>query len=177
MSSVGPCGPGGGVVRLPASTSCPGPRSPGFPQGAVMRGHSRCPGLTGWCSVAQGGGPPWQPLPAWRTDPAPARQITLTTIGYGDKYPQTWNGRLLAATFTLIGVSFFALPAVNLRVFLWGGARLPTTLDNRPPLWGPHPGLQWRLPWLGPCDPELAASLSCAPGSQAVTSDQLLWSL
>ncbi|NXL89327.1 KCNQ2 protein, partial [Alectura lathami] len=38
-------------------------------------------------------------------------QITLTTIGYGDKYPQTWNGRLLAATFTLIGVSFFALPA------------------------------------------------------------------
>lgn len=40
-------------------------------------------------------------------------QITLTTIGYGDKYPQTWNGRLLAATFTLIGVSFFALPAVR----------------------------------------------------------------
>uniref|UniRef100_A0A8C1QYL3 Potassium voltage-gated channel, KQT-like subfamily, member 2b n=1 Tax=Cyprinus carpio TaxID=7962 RepID=A0A8C1QYL3_CYPCA len=37
--------------------------------------------------------------------------ITLTTIGYGDKYPITWNGRLLAATFTLIGVSFFALPA------------------------------------------------------------------
>ncbi|XP_051788608.1 potassium voltage-gated channel subfamily KQT member 2 isoform X3 [Erpetoichthys calabaricus] len=37
--------------------------------------------------------------------------ITLTTIGYGDKYPVTWNGRLLAATFTLIGVSFFALPA------------------------------------------------------------------
>lgn len=40
-------------------------------------------------------------------------QINLTTIGYGDKYPQTWNGRLLAATFTLIGVSFFALPAVS----------------------------------------------------------------
>ncbi|XP_030231285.1 potassium voltage-gated channel subfamily KQT member 2 [Gadus morhua] len=37
--------------------------------------------------------------------------ITLTTIGYGDKCPVTWNGRLLAATFTLIGVSFFALPA------------------------------------------------------------------
>ncbi|XP_040015595.1 potassium voltage-gated channel subfamily KQT member 2 isoform X2 [Xiphias gladius] len=39
--------------------------------------------------------------------------ITLTTIGYGDKFPITWNGRLLAATFTLIGVSFFALPAVQ----------------------------------------------------------------
>ncbi|MBN3310360.1 KCNQ2 protein, partial [Amia calva] len=41
----------------------------------------------------------------------PSLTITLTTIGYGDKYPITWNGRLLAATFTLIGVSFFALPA------------------------------------------------------------------
>ncbi|XP_048065881.1 potassium voltage-gated channel, KQT-like subfamily, member 2a isoform X4 [Megalobrama amblycephala] len=37
--------------------------------------------------------------------------ITLTTIGYGDKYPVTWNGRLIAATFSLIGVAFFALPA------------------------------------------------------------------
>ncbi|KAF4023428.1 hypothetical protein G4228_015426 [Cervus hanglu yarkandensis] len=43
--------------------------------------------------------------------------ITLTTIGYGDKYPQTWNGRLLAATFTLIGVSFFALPASAWRFY------------------------------------------------------------
>ncbi|XP_030639888.1 potassium voltage-gated channel, KQT-like subfamily, member 2a isoform X2 [Chanos chanos] len=37
--------------------------------------------------------------------------ITLTTIGYGDKFPTTWNGRLIAATFSLIGVAFFALPA------------------------------------------------------------------
>ncbi|XP_069777750.1 potassium voltage-gated channel subfamily KQT member 3 isoform X3 [Narcine bancroftii] len=37
--------------------------------------------------------------------------ITLTTIGYGDKTPKTWAGRLLAATFALVGVSFFALPA------------------------------------------------------------------
>ncbi|TSN76598.1 Potassium voltage-gated channel subfamily KQT member 2 [Bagarius yarrelli] len=37
--------------------------------------------------------------------------ITLTTIGYGDKIPVTWNGRLIAATFSLIGVAFFALPA------------------------------------------------------------------
>ncbi|KAK7916136.1 hypothetical protein WMY93_011897 [Mugilogobius chulae] len=43
--------------------------------------------------------------------------ITLTTIGYGDKFPITWNGRLLAATFTLIGVSFFALPAAAWRVY------------------------------------------------------------
>ncbi|XP_051948809.1 potassium voltage-gated channel subfamily KQT member 4-like [Xyrauchen texanus] len=37
--------------------------------------------------------------------------ITLTTIGYGDKTPHTWQGRLLAACFALLGVSFFALPA------------------------------------------------------------------
>ncbi|XP_070766108.1 potassium voltage-gated channel subfamily KQT member 2-like isoform X2 [Enoplosus armatus] len=37
--------------------------------------------------------------------------ITLTTIGYGDKVPKTWNGRVLAATFSMIGVAFFALPA------------------------------------------------------------------
>lgn len=40
-------------------------------------------------------------------------QITLTTIGYGDKTPRTWQGRLLAAGFALLGVSFFALPAVS----------------------------------------------------------------
>ncbi|XP_030394556.1 potassium voltage-gated channel subfamily KQT member 4 isoform X1 [Gopherus evgoodei] len=37
--------------------------------------------------------------------------ITLTTIGYGDKTPNTWLGRVLAAGFALLGISFFALPA------------------------------------------------------------------
>ncbi|XP_053124829.1 potassium voltage-gated channel subfamily KQT member 4 isoform X2 [Hemicordylus capensis] len=37
--------------------------------------------------------------------------ITLTTIGYGDKTPKTWLGRVLAACFALLGISFFALPA------------------------------------------------------------------
>lgn len=45
-------------------------------------------------------------------------QITLTTIGYGDKTPHTWQGRLLAAGFALLGVSFFALPAVSLLYLL-----------------------------------------------------------
>ena len=40
-------------------------------------------------------------------------QITLTTIGYGDTFPITWNGRLIAAAFSMIGVAFFALPAVS----------------------------------------------------------------
>lgn len=42
-------------------------------------------------------------------------QITLTTIGYGDKTPHTWLGRLLSAGFALLGISFFALPAVSIR--------------------------------------------------------------
>uniref|UniRef100_A0A8C4WV90 Ion transport domain-containing protein n=2 Tax=Eptatretus burgeri TaxID=7764 RepID=A0A8C4WV90_EPTBU len=37
--------------------------------------------------------------------------ITLTTIGYGDKYPVTGKGKLLAAAFALVGISFFSLPA------------------------------------------------------------------
>ncbi|KAI5629120.1 potassium voltage-gated channel subfamily KQT member 5 isoform X1 [Silurus asotus] len=37
--------------------------------------------------------------------------ITLTTIGYGDKTPKTWTGRLLSSCFALLGISFFALPA------------------------------------------------------------------
>uniref|UniRef100_A0A8D0HT19 Potassium voltage-gated channel subfamily Q member 5 n=1 Tax=Sphenodon punctatus TaxID=8508 RepID=A0A8D0HT19_SPHPU len=37
--------------------------------------------------------------------------ITLTTIGYGDKTPLTWLGRLLSAGFALLGISFFALHA------------------------------------------------------------------
>ncbi|XP_078449234.1 potassium voltage-gated channel subfamily KQT member 4-like [Lampetra planeri] len=41
--------------------------------------------------------------------------ITLTTIGYGDKYPKTWPGKLLASGFALLGISFFSLPAVSVR--------------------------------------------------------------
>lgn len=37
--------------------------------------------------------------------------ITLCTIGYGDMYPKTSTGKLLACIGSLIGVSIFALPA------------------------------------------------------------------
>ncbi|NXW20173.1 KCNQ4 protein, partial [Circaetus pectoralis] len=37
--------------------------------------------------------------------------VTLTPPPYGDKTPQTWLGRMLAAGFALLGISFFALPA------------------------------------------------------------------
>ena len=40
-------------------------------------------------------------------------QVTMTTIGYGDKVPQTTAGKLVAACFSIFAISFFALPAVG----------------------------------------------------------------
>ncbi|XP_077989907.1 potassium voltage-gated channel subfamily KQT member 5-like [Glandiceps talaboti] len=37
--------------------------------------------------------------------------VTLTTVGYGDKVPESWLGKLVAAVFATLGISFFALPA------------------------------------------------------------------
>ncbi|TKR83107.1 hypothetical protein L596_016753 [Steinernema carpocapsae] len=37
--------------------------------------------------------------------------ITLSTVGYGDKTPETWPGKFIAAFCALLGISFFALPA------------------------------------------------------------------
>lgn len=40
-------------------------------------------------------------------------QVTVTTIGYGDKVPQTWVGKTIASCFSVFAISFFALPAVS----------------------------------------------------------------
>lgn len=37
--------------------------------------------------------------------------ITLTTVGYGDAYPITTMGRILASVISLLGIGMFALPA------------------------------------------------------------------
>ncbi|XP_035660229.1 potassium voltage-gated channel subfamily KQT member 4-like isoform X14 [Branchiostoma floridae] len=37
--------------------------------------------------------------------------ITMTTVGYGDATPDSWQGKLLTVVFGLCGISFFALPA------------------------------------------------------------------
>ena len=39
--------------------------------------------------------------------------ITLCTVGYGDTVPQTAAGKLVASFCALLGISFFALPAVR----------------------------------------------------------------
>ncbi|MEQ2244040.1 Potassium voltage-gated channel subfamily KQT member 1 [Ilyodon furcidens] len=38
-------------------------------------------------------------------------KVTVTTIGYGDKVPQTWIGKTIASCFSVFAISFFALPA------------------------------------------------------------------
>lgn len=45
-------------------------------------------------------------------------QITLCTVGYGDTVPITWPGKLIAAFCALLGISFFALPAVSESAYL-----------------------------------------------------------
>ncbi|XP_066158408.1 potassium voltage-gated channel subfamily KQT member 1-like isoform X2 [Euwallacea fornicatus] len=37
--------------------------------------------------------------------------ITLCTVGYGDIVPETWQGKIIASFCSLLGISFFALPA------------------------------------------------------------------
>ncbi|KFD63066.1 hypothetical protein M514_07997 [Trichuris suis] len=37
--------------------------------------------------------------------------ITLCTVGYGDRVPRTWQGKIVASFCALLGISFFALPA------------------------------------------------------------------
>ena len=41
------------------------------------------------------------------------KQITVATVGYGDKVPSTWWGKMVASVFCLFGIAFFALPAVR----------------------------------------------------------------
>lgn len=41
-------------------------------------------------------------------------QITLCTVGYGDAVPKTWGGKMIASGCALLGISFFALPAVGI---------------------------------------------------------------
>ncbi|CAL8378691.1 unnamed protein product [Arctogadus glacialis] len=47
--------------------------------------------------------------------------VTVTTIGYGDKVPQTWIGKTIASCFSVFAISFFALPAVSVEGGLSGG--------------------------------------------------------
>jgi Ion channel len=38
--------------------------------------------------------------------------LSALTVGYGDMVPETWQGKIIASFCALLGISFFALPAV-----------------------------------------------------------------
>jgi hypothetical protein len=53
-------------------------------------------------------------------------KVTVATIGYGDKVPITWWGKMVASCFCVFGIAFFALPAVN---FLFNLSRTTSDFD------------------------------------------------
>lgn len=99
----------------------------------------------------------WSPPLGSRVSERFSFQITLATIGYGDKTPKTWEGRLIAATFSLIGVSFFALPAVSaLTVTPWWWAGSVTAW---PQLSHPASSSTFSYPDFQPRQPKAVLSL------------------
>ena len=57
------------------------------------------------------------------------QQVTVTTIGYGDKVPYTWVGRVIASCFSIFAISFFALPSVSITIEAISSNR--TTIRNK----------------------------------------------
>ena len=60
---------------------------------------------------------------------------TLTTVGYGDVYPQTGLGRIAAGLISMVGVGFFALPTAIL-----GAGFVDAVQARRQPAACPHCG-------------------------------------
>jgi voltage-gated potassium channel len=50
--------------------------------------------------------------------------MTMTTVGYGDVYPVTAMGKIIAAFFATLGIGFFALPSAILASSMIEQARL-----------------------------------------------------
>jgi voltage-gated potassium channel len=61
--------------------------------------------------------------------------VTLTTVGYGDVYPITAVGRVLAAAVAILGIGLFALPTAIL-----GSGFLEAVQETRQPKACPHCG-------------------------------------
>lgn len=100
-----PCSqpPGRSVLGSLAGLCC---AVAGLGWSAGLRLDGRTPGLRFW---------------GLRADRCPSSlQVTVTTIGYGDKVPQTWVGKTIASCFSVFAISFFALPAVG--ALCWGAS-------------------------------------------------------
>ena len=62
--------------------------------------------------------------------------ITLTTVGYGDVFPVTAAGRVLAGIIAIVGIGLFALPAA----ILGSGFMEELEAGERTPVRCPHCG-------------------------------------
>jgi len=49
--------------------------------------------------------------------------VTLTTVGYGDMYPMTAGGRIVAVFTMIFGITIYSLVVANLTVFVEGQAQ------------------------------------------------------
>lgn len=58
--------------------------------------------------------------------------MTMTTVGYGDVYPITIMGKIIAALFAALGIGFFALPSAILASALIEQARKKEIEKNCP---------------------------------------------
>jgi voltage-gated potassium channel len=55
---------------------------------------------------------------------------TITTVGYGDKFPVTAEGRGIAVFLMLVGITLFGLVTANIAAFLVKPPETPATLED-----------------------------------------------
>jgi voltage-gated potassium channel len=58
--------------------------------------------------------------------------MTMTTVGYGDIYPITVMGKIIASFFAALGIGFFALPSAILASALIEQSRKSGASDTCP---------------------------------------------
>jgi voltage-gated potassium channel len=56
--------------------------------------------------------------------------VVVTTVGYGDKFPVTTEGRAVAVVLMVIGIALFSLFTANLAAFLVEPSKEGATLDD-----------------------------------------------
>ncbi len=58
--------------------------------------------------------------------------VTITTVGYGDKYPVTTEGRVIAAILMTVGVGLFGTFTAYISSWFVEGTQLQNTKDDEP---------------------------------------------
>ncbi len=64
--------------------------------------------------------------------------VTITTVGYGDKYPVTTEGRVIAAILMTVGVGLFGTFTAYISSWFVEGNQLQNTKDDEPKTRSPH---------------------------------------